>query len=150
MVYIDDHVQEVINDYLSGAEAELEKRRYYNVMNNGYDVYPKMLELALKLTDTENPLYKNLQVKRYYMLGVTCRLKMPLFENSTWLLDSSFKMQQKAYELEPYAAYINNEMGILHHDKGKYIQAEEFFLTATKIASSSVTPSPTARPRASS
>ena len=134
MVYIDDHVQEVINDYLSGAEAELEKRRYYNIMNNGYDVYPKMLELALKLTDTENPLYKNLQVKRYYMLGVTCRLKMPLFENSTWLLDSSFKMQQKAYELEPYAAYINNEMGILHHDKGKYIQAEEFFLTATKIS----------------
>jgi len=134
MVYIDDHVQDVINDYLSGAEAELEKRRYYNVMNNGYDVYPKMLGLALKLIDTENPLYKNLQVKRYYMQGVTCRLKMPLFENSTWLLDSSFKMQQKAYELEQYAAYINNEMGILHHDKLKYKQAEDFYLTATKIS----------------
>ncbi len=134
MVYIDDHVQEVINDYLSGAEAELERRRYYNILTNGYDVYPKMLGLALKLTDAENPLYKNLQVKRYYMQGVACRLKMPLFKNSNWLLDSSFRMQQKAYELEPYAAYINQEMGILYHDKGSYKQAEDYFLTATKIS----------------
>lgn len=134
IVYIDDHVQEVINDYLNGAEAELERRRYYNILTNGYDVYPKMLTLALKLTNTEDPLYKNLQVKQYYMQGVACRLKMPLFENSRSLFDSSFNMQQKAYALEENAAYINHEMGILYLDKGKYKQAEEHFLKAAMIS----------------
>ena len=134
VVYIDDHVQEVINDYLSGAEAELERRRYYNSLTNGYDVYPKMLALALKLTDKEDPLYKNLQVKQYYMQGVAYRLKMPLVENSKNLFDSSFNMQRKAYALEENAAYINHEMGILYLEKEKYKEAEEHFLKAAMIS----------------
>ena len=134
IVNIDDHVQEVINDYLDGAEAELERRRYYNSLTNGYDVYPKMLALALKLTDADNPLYKNLQVKLYYMQGVAYRLRIPLIENSQALLDSSFSMQQKAYALEENAAYINHEMGILYFDKGKFKQAEEHFSKAAKLS----------------
>ena len=134
LVTIDDHVQEVINDYLSGAEAELERRRYYNVLTNGYDVYPKMLAFALRLTDAENPLYKNLQVKQYYMQGVACRLKMPLFENSDKLFDSSLMMQEKAYKIEENAAYINHELGILYLHKGKNKQAEDYFLKAAMIS----------------
>jgi tetratricopeptide (TPR) repeat protein/uncharacterized caspase-like protein len=134
LVSIDDHVQEVINDYLSGAEAELERRRYYNILTNGYDVYPKMLSFALQLTDAENPLHKNLLVKKYYMQGVACRLKMPLFENSRSLYDSSFTMQQKAYALEENAAYINHEMGVLYLDKGKYKQAEDYFQKAAMLS----------------
>nr|MBP6686773.1 hypothetical protein [Lacibacter sp.] len=134
LVSIDDHVQEVINDYLSGAEAELERRRYYNILTNGYDVYPKMLAFALRLTGAENPLYKNLQVKQYYMQGVACRLKMPLFENSNKLFDSSLKMQEKAYKIEENAAYINHELGILYLHKGRYKQAEDYFLKAAMIS----------------
>lgn len=134
MVYIDDHVQDVINEYLSGADAELERRRYYNSLTNGYDVYPKMLALALKLTDAEDPLYKNLQVKQYYMQGVACRLKMPLFENGKALFDSAFKMQVKAFALEENAAYINQELGILYFDKGNFKQAEKSFLRAAAIS----------------
>ncbi|HLP35512.1 tetratricopeptide repeat protein [Lacibacter sp.] len=140
LVAIDNHVQEVINDYLDGAEAELERRRYYNILTNGYDVYPKMLAFALRLADVENPLYKNLQVKYYYMLGVACRLKMPLVENSRSLFDSSFNMQQKAYALEENAAYINHEMGILNFDKRKYKQAEGYFLKAAMISPKWVLP----------
>lgn len=131
---IDSHVQEVINDYISGAEAELERRRYYNILTNRYDVYPKMLAFALQLLHTGDPMYKNLQVKQYYMEGVVCRLRMPLFENSRTLFDSSFAMQQKAYALEENAAYINHEMGILYFEKGKYKQAEEYFLKAAMIS----------------
>lgn len=134
VVNIDDHVQEVINDYLDGAEAELERRRYYNSLTNGYDVYPKMLALALKLTDADDPLYKNLQVKQYYMQGVAYRLKIPLIENSQALFDSSFSMQQKAYALEENAAYINQEMGILHLEEGKFKQAENHFLKAAILS----------------
>ena len=134
VVYIDDHVQDVINDYLDGSEAELERRRYYNSLTNGYDVYPKMLALALKLIDDDDPLYKNLHVKQYYMQGVAYRLKIPLVENSQALFDSSFSMQQKAYALEENAAYINHEMGILYLDKGKFKQAEEYFLKAAMIS----------------
>lgn len=134
VVYVDDHVQDVINDYLNGSEAELERRRYYNILTNGYDVYPKMLTLALKLTDAEDPLYKNLQVKQYYMQGVAYRLKMPLFKNSKALFDSSFSMQHRAFALEENAAYINYELGILYLEKGKYKQAEEYFQKAAMIS----------------
>jgi tetratricopeptide (TPR) repeat protein len=134
LVAIDDHVQDVINDYLDGAEAELERRRYYNILTNRYDVYPKMLTFALRLADSENPLYKNLQVKQYYMQGVACRVKMPLFENSDKLFDSSLKMQEKAYKIEENAAYINYELGILYLYKGKYKQAEGYFKKAAMIS----------------
>ena len=134
LVYIDDLVQDVINEYLSGAEAELERRRYYNSRNNSYDVYPKMLALALKLTDIENPLYKNLLVKKYYTQGVAYRLKIPLYRNSEWLIDSSLQQQLQALKLEENAAYINNDLGLLYQDKGNYKKAEEFYLKATMIS----------------
>lgn len=41
--------QEVINLYLEGDAAEMERRRYYNSVSNGYEVYVKMFATALKL-----------------------------------------------------------------------------------------------------
>ncbi len=44
-----DKGQDVILQYINGDEAELERRRYYNIYSSGYDVYPKMYAIAFFL-----------------------------------------------------------------------------------------------------
>lgn len=129
-----DRGQEVINLYLEGDEAELEKRRYYNSLSNGYDIYVKMFATALKLVAPQNELYKILRVKYHYFAGITARLKIPLTENPIRLLDTAMREQQAAFKLQENAAYIHNELGILFRYKKDNITAEKHFLRATQIA----------------
>ncbi|HNU89538.1 MAG TPA: hypothetical protein PKJ94_14660, partial [Ferruginibacter sp.] len=128
----DDKVQEVINRYLKGDAAELERRRYYNIASNGYDVYPRMLELAMRLTDPSGFYYNMLRVKRHYFTGVTIRLKIPLSPNPGVLIDKALAEQQKALALEKTAPYIYNELGILYMLKKQYTKSEENFREAIR------------------
>ncbi|MEP7254728.1 MAG: hypothetical protein ABI666_03075, partial [Ferruginibacter sp.] len=132
VIAFDDKVQEVINQYLKGDEAELERRRYYNVKNNGYDVYPRMLQVALQLTDPSSFYYNILQVKLHYFTGVTIRLKLPMSENPAPLIEQALAEQQKALALEKTAAYIYNELGILYDLKKQYAEAEKNYKEATQ------------------
>ncbi len=131
MIAFDDKVQEVINQYLKGDEAELERRRYYNIKNNGYDVYPRMLAVALQLTDHSSFYYNILQVKLHYFTGVTLRLKLPVTEKPALLIEQALAEQQKALALEKTAAYIYNELGILYDLKKQYADAEKNYKEAT-------------------
>ena len=131
---LSDRGQEIINLYLNGDEAELERRRYYNSNSSGYDVYPKMFSVALKLIPPEHKLYKILQIKLHYFSGVAARLKTPTVEDPKPLLDLAMSEQQKAFGLEENAAYIQNELGILYEFKKDYSGAEKYFLRATQIA----------------
>jgi Tfp pilus assembly protein PilF len=133
-VLLSDRGQEIINLYLEGDAAELERRNYYNSKSNGYDIYPKMFSVALKLTAPENYLYQILQVKLHYFSGIAARLKMPTVENFKPLLDTAIAEQKKAFELEENAAYIQNELGILYLAKNDLPAAEKYFLRATQIA----------------
>ncbi len=128
----DDKVQEVINRYLKGDEAELERRRYYNVANNGYDIYPRMLEVAMRLTDPSGFYYNMLRVKRHYFTGVTLRLKIPLSPAPAELIEQAFTEQQKALAIEKTAPYIYNELGILYMLKKQYGKAEANFREAIR------------------
>ncbi|MEP7254727.1 MAG: caspase family protein [Ferruginibacter sp.] len=132
LIEFDNKVQEVINQYLKGDEAELERRRYYNIKNNGYDVYPRMLQVALQLTDPSSFYYNILQVKLHYFTGVTLRLKIPATENPAPLIKQALAEQLKALALEKTAAYIYNELGILYLFKKEYAKAEEYFTDASK------------------
>lgn len=131
LIAFDDKVQEVINQYLKGDEAELERRRYYNIKNNGYDVYPRMLQVALQLTDPSSFYYNILKVKLHYFTGVTLRLKLPVAEKPALLIEQALAEQQKALALEKKAAYIYNELGILYLLKKEYAKAEKYFTDAT-------------------
>lgn len=127
VIVFDDQVQEVINQYLKGDEAELERRRYYNVKSGGYDVYPKMLAVALQLTEPGSYFHNILEVKLHYFTGVVLRLKIPLTENPALLIDQALTEQQKAMQLEKNAAYIYNELGVLYDLKKKYSKAEKYY-----------------------
>lgn len=139
-VMLSDEGQKVINQYLDGDEAELERRRYYNSNNNGYDVYPKMFAVALKIASPEDFLYRILQVKLHYFSGVAARLKIPTVEDPTKLIDTALAEQKQALQLEENAAYIQNELGILYSFKKQYPVAEKYYLRATQIAPAWVIP----------
>lgn len=133
-VAFDEKGQQVIGEYLRGDEAELERRRYYNSRNKGYDVYPKMFATALKLTQPDNFLYKILQVKLHYFTGVALRLKIPTVADYSSLINQAMNEQEKALNLEENAAYIYNEIGVLNTYRNNFTAAEMNFIKATEIA----------------
>ena len=134
VILIHDRAQEVINLALAGDAAELERRRYYNAENSGYDVYPFMFRLALKLTDPEDYLYRILQVNYYYFSGLAAQIKIPTVANGKPLLAEAMKMTMKALELEKNAAYIYNQLGSLHLYSNEFSVAEKHFLKAVEIS----------------
>jgi Flp pilus assembly protein TadD len=131
---LSDRGQEVINLYLEGDVAELEKRRYYNLKSSSYDNYSPMFSVAAKLISPDNYLYRTLKVKQYYFSGVAERLKMPLVMDTKPLIEKALTEQKKALALEENVAYIQNELGILYHIKKDYATAEKYFLRATQIS----------------
>ncbi len=134
VILIHDRAQEVINLALAGDAAELERRRYYNAESSGYDVYPSMFSLALKLTDPEDYMYRVLQVNYYYFSGLAAQIKIPTVANAKPLLAEAMKMTMKALELEKNAAYIYNQLGALHLYSNDYSTAEKHFLKAIEIS----------------
>lgn len=131
---LDKTTQNIIELYLNGDEAELERRRYYSMLNSNYDIYPKMLSIACKLSNPNKPLYKTLQSKYHYFSGVVARIKTALFANPDSLINVAFNEQFKADSFKNDAAYILNELGILYHGTKKYKEADSCFTKARKIA----------------
>lgn len=132
--------QKAVDLYLSGDAAELEKRRYYNAANNGYDVYPRMFALALKLVPPDNDWRNILEVKLHYFTGVALRLHIPEVEDPARLIAQALTEQKAALQLENHAAYIYNELGILYDLKKAYKVAENYYLKATEISPEWVLP----------
>jgi tetratricopeptide (TPR) repeat protein len=129
-----DKGQEMIVQYLKGDEAEIERRRYYNSKSNGYDVYVRMLEVALKLSQGDNYLSTKSAVLLHYFTGVSLRLKIPLAPNPQPLIEQAFAELNKALALEVHAAYIYNELGILYEYKKNFGEAEKNYLKAIEFS----------------
>ncbi len=134
----DEAGQRVITQYLRGDAAELEKRRYYNVGNNSYNVYPRMFEVALKLISPDNTYYyNNLKVKMHYFSGVNARLKIVVESDKgkrkQWI-EAALAEQKKALKLEEFAPYIYNEIGILYAYKKDFLKAAAYFREAANRA----------------
>lgn len=128
--------QKVINLYLEGDAAELERRRYYNTKSSGYDMYPSMYAITLKLVPPDNPLTQILKVNQYYFTGLAARLKIPLVEEvkQSQLLKVALAAQTKALALQEDAANIHNELGILAQTQRQNDTAEKYFLRATELS----------------
>lgn len=129
-----DKVQHIIDLYLSGDEAELEKRRYYSQVDKPYDQYPYMLETAIKLLPKEHLLIPSLEMQKEYITGLSFRLKVHLTKDYLNVIDTALIHQQKALALDSNAAYIQNETGILYVYKNNYELAEYHFNKAMIIA----------------
>ena len=129
-----DKVQHVIDLYLGGDEAELERRRYYSQIDAPYEEYPHMLEIAIKLLEPGHSLISTLTMQKEYLTGLSHRLRIPFSQTAEDLIQAAFSHQLKAYELEPDAAYIHNELGILYHARQEYEKAKFHYERAIAIA----------------
>ncbi len=127
-------VQQIIDLYLSGDDAEMEKRRYYAQVDKPYDQYPYMLDIAIKLLPKDHYLIPSLEMQKEYLIGLTYRLKATLVEDYQGLIETALIHQTKALALSTEAAYIHNELGILYLIKKEKINAKYHFERATIIA----------------
>jgi len=126
--------QDMINAYLDGDFAELEKREYYYTGNRKYADFLQMLRVALHIAPKDDYLYPLLAVQEAYISGLADRLKIATTPNMSALLASAFKYQKKALKLEPYAAFIRNEMGNLYMLSKNYTKAESEFEMAKELS----------------
>jgi len=133
---IHNRIQEVINLYLEGDAAELERRRYYGDAFSTYASYIAMAKVAKSLLPQNHPLHHILEVKQFYFEGVILRLKLPTTKDKDKLIDAAILAQNKALKLTPHAAYIQNELGILHLYKKETKKAKDFFTQASVLAPS--------------
>jgi len=126
--------QVVITNYIRGDEAELERRRYYNSNNKGYDVYTRMFAVAQKLSGTDKYYGTKAEVFLHYFSGLALRLKIPLTEDPAALIEQALAEQKKALALEEYAAYIYNELGVLYQYKKMFPEAESYYTKASELS----------------
>ncbi len=115
-----EKVQHIINLYLEGDQAELEKRRFYKQIDRPYEQYPYMIDIAIKLLPKDHILMSSLEMLKEYLKGLAYRLKVPFTDTYMVLIDSAFIAQQKALAIDSTAAYIHNEIGILYVHKNNY------------------------------
>jgi len=127
-------VQHVLDLYLDGDEAELEKRRFYKQVDRPYEQYPYMVDIAIKLLPTDHILISSLKMIKEYLKGLAYRLQVPFTKDYKVLIDSAYVAQQKALTLDSTSAYIQNEIGILYLYKKNYDLAKYHFKKASIIS----------------
>ncbi len=126
--------QDMINAYLEGDLAELEKRQYYYAGNRDYGYFLSMLKVAINITPANHSLAGLLKVNYSYIAGLIDRLAMATGHNADSSLNRAFIHQREALQLEPYAAYIHNELGNLYLHIKNFDSADYHFNLANALS----------------
>lgn len=132
--FVHQNGQDMINAYLNGDIQELERRQYYYSGKRDYQKFISMLRLAIKVISPDHQLAHILKVNNFYLSGLILRLQMATNQNIDSLLNLAFHQEQQALALEPYGAYILNELGNLYLMKNNYDSAKYNFDLASVIA----------------
>ena len=135
-VNLSNEGQQMINAYLRGDIAELEKRKYYEAKNQKFDQYVAMYRVALRYCISNSYLQHLLKVQQLYFEGVAERMNTYREKNNIKHLNAALSLQQKALKLEPFAPYIHNELGNLYLWINKPDSAYYHFMQATELAPS--------------
>lgn len=135
-VNLSNEGQQMINAYLQGDIAELEKRKYYEAKNQKFDQYVAMYRVALRYCANDSYLQHLLKVQQLYFEGVAERMNTYREKNNLKHLNAALSLQQKALKLEPFAPYIHNELGNLYLWINKPDSAYYHFIQATELAPS--------------
>ena len=132
---IHNRSQEMINAYLRGDLAELEKRQYYATGNRNYRDFLPLLKIAVNIAPENNYLKNILRINEAYLTGLIDRLDiMTNALSADSLLQTASKKIKVALKLEPYSAYIHNEMGNIYFQQKKYDSSLYHFDYAAMLA----------------
>ncbi|MBI1227550.1 MAG: hypothetical protein GC192_20120 [Bacteroidetes bacterium] len=126
---LQDETQQALNDYLRTDTRELQRRWKHG---GNYKAYPKYMNRVVELIGEKHFMNSIIQCKKFYFEGLTARLDFEKNGDSLLLLEAMEK-QLFALKYEPEAAFVLNELGILHFlqhsDTSKVL-----FLHAIKLA----------------
>ena len=131
---IHDRSQQMINAYLRGDVAELEKRQYYATGNRDYRDFLPLMKIAVNIAPENNYLKNILKINEAYLTGLIDRLDIMTNEElADSLLQTAYEKINTALQLEPYSAYIHNELGNIYFQKKAYDSALYHFNFAAQL-----------------
>ncbi|MBX9784674.1 MAG: caspase family protein [Chitinophagaceae bacterium] len=131
---VHNSAQSMINAYLNGEESELEKRQYYYSGARNYNDFLPVIKTALQFIPPNHHLAGVLQINLHYLSGVLARLNMAVSKKTDSLLKTAFNQLYKTLELEPYAAYVHNEIANLYVHQKNFDSAQYHFDFAAALA----------------
>ena len=123
---LQDETQQAINAYLNADARELLRRQKFK---GSYLKYPLYLEKSIELMGKQNFMYKILQAKMYYFLGLNKHFEA-IEKKDNNLFSEALALQFKGLEFEPEAAFILNEIGNLYYNKEDNVLSKKYFLQA--------------------
>jgi Tfp pilus assembly protein PilF len=126
-----DSVQQAIRAYLNTDANELRQRER---LDEKYRIFPAYLQQAAAILGEQDPRYRSTLAKQYYFQGLILRLEGERGGNRDSLFQLALQQQQAALELESEAAYLFNELGLLHLRTGNNEAASQAFAKAMGIA----------------
>ncbi|MBK8564968.1 MAG: hypothetical protein IPN76_16935 [Saprospiraceae bacterium] len=125
---LQDEVQQALNAYLRSDIREIERRKN----DKRYRLYPRYLELAGALLGEKHYLHPLLMLKKLYFQGLLHRFEGEQ-QKDTSLLMLALENQQLSLAIEPEAAFVVNEMGVIYSRLGQLEQSlEQFQLAAAQ------------------
>ncbi len=120
-----DETQQALNAYLKTDSRELFRRWKHA---NHYSIYPGYMERAIELMGGRSFMHDIMQTKFHYFVGLKHRLDGEK-ENDIQAFKKALKAQELALTFEPEAAFVLNEIGVLHERLNSF-GSEQYFLKA--------------------
>lgn len=125
-----DEAQQALNAYLRASVKELNRRRKNR---DHYRLYPEYLQRTIDILGRNHFMRQLLEAKLLYFEGLTLRLDSQ-HNADTSLLPKALEKQLQAIELEPEAAFVYNEIGVLHFLMKQDAEAETYFNRALEYS----------------
>lgn len=122
-----DESQQAINAYLQTSSHEMARRRKDH---EHYKLYPRYLQITADLLGENHFMRPMLEVKRLYFEALAMRLDAEHESDDSSALPVALQRLEQAVEIEPDAAFLYNEMGVIKALMGQYPEAEQYFLLA--------------------
>ncbi len=121
-----DESQQAINAYLQTSVQELDRRRKDR---DHYQRYPLYMTRALDILGEHNFMAPMLHLKRLYFEALALRLEAQRTDAKVHLPQAMIKLWQ-AVAIEPEAAFVYNEIGVVSFLMEQYQAAENYFQLA--------------------
>lgn len=122
-----DESQQAINAYLQTSSHEMTRRRKEH---EHYKLYPRYLQITADLLGENHFMRPMLEVKRLYFEALAMRLDAEHDAGDSTVLPEALQRLEQAVEIEPDAAFLYNEMGVIKAILRQYPEAEQYFLLA--------------------
>ena len=126
-----DSVQQALIAYLDADPNELRDRTR---IDEKYAAFPRYLDAAAGILGERDPRYPAVRAKADYFRGVVLRLRAEQYDGADSSYQRALVYVDSALALQPEAAYLHNERGMLLGHLGDARAAYEAYARAVELA----------------